>query len=122
MVQSATPPEMHEEIKGDVLFLRISGRLDSLSSPLAEKKVLELIQKGNIKLVIDFSGVTYLSSAGMRMLLAAAKEIRRSAGRFAVCSSPSNVLDILKMSGFDHVLELFDSEEEALRHFRGNSD
>jgi anti-anti-sigma factor len=109
--------DIKEEKIGEVLVLRITGRLDALSSPVAEKKVLDLIHRGNIKLVLDLGGVTYLSSAGMRMLLSTTKKLNVVSGHFAVCSMRSNVLDLLKMSGFDHLLELFKTEEEALRHF-----
>lgn len=109
--------DLKEERKGDVLIMHFRGRLDALSSPVAEKKVFESINNGEHKLLLDFSGVTYLSSTGMRMLLSTTKKMKTLTGRMAVCSLTSNVMDVLKMSGFDHVLELFTNEEEALRHF-----
>lgn len=108
--------DLHEDKIGEVMLLRISGRLDPTSISTLEKKVQELLQNGNIKLVIDLGGVTYLSSAGMRVLLATTKKIDAMAGSFAVCNTPTNILDILKMAGFDRVLKLFATEEEALRH------
>lgn len=115
MIQSTT--DLKEEIRDDILVLRIKGRLDALSSPHAEKKVFDAINNGRQKLLIDMSAVTYLSSAGMRMLLSTSKKLRSLGGKMAVCSMTTNVLDVLKMSGFDHVLEMYKSEEEALRHF-----
>jgi anti-anti-sigma factor len=109
--------DVKEERKGDVLILRIKGRLDAISSPAAEKKVFDSINSGQNKLLLDFSGVTYLSSAGMRMLLSTTKKLKTLSGRLALCSITTNVMDVLKMSGFDHVLELFKTEEDALRHF-----
>jgi anti-sigma B factor antagonist/stage II sporulation protein AA (anti-sigma F factor antagonist) len=109
--------DLREERKSGVLIVRIRGRLDALSSPIAERKVFESINKGEQKLLLDFAGVTYLSSTGMRMLLSTTKKMKSLPGRIAVCSLTTNVMDVLKMSGFDHVLELFKSEEDALRHF-----
>ncbi len=108
---------LEEVRKGDVLILRIGGRLDAISSPGAEKKVIELINQGSHKLVLNFSRVDYLSSAGMRMLLTATKRLKIVAGKLVVCAITSNVMDILKMSGFDHILELSRTEEEALGKF-----
>lgn len=106
-----------EEVKGDVLVLRLSGRLDAVSSPHAEKKVFDYINKGQQKLLIDFSGVDYLSSAGMRMLLSISKKLKTLSGKLVLCSLTMNVMDVLKMSGFDHVLELVVTEEDGLRKF-----
>lgn len=109
--------EIKEEKRGEVLVLRLKGRLDAISSPTAEKVVFDFINAGQAKLVLDFSGVSYLSSAGMRMLLSTTKKLKTLTGKLVVCSIPANVMDVLKMSGFDHVLELAQTEDEALRRF-----
>lgn len=107
--------EVIEEDKGEVLVLRIKGRLDAVSSPVTEKKVSDIIDDGKLKIAMDFAGVDYLSSAGMRMLLATTKKLKTLSGQLVVCAVKDNVMDVLKMSGFDHVLQLAQSEEEALQ-------
>ena len=109
--------DFKEEKKGDVLVLKLTGKLDAVSSPTAEKKIFESIHNGQIKLLLDFSGVSYLSSAGMRMIFSTAKKLKTSAGKLVVCGITPNVLDVLKMSGFDHVLEITKTEEEGLHRF-----
>lgn len=109
--------DLKEEKKGDILVIRIAGRLDAISSPIAEKKVFEYINSGQYKLVLDFSKVDYLSSAGMRMLLSTTKKLKSLAGKVTLCAIAPNVMDVLRMSGFDHVLDLAQTEEEALRKF-----
>lgn len=106
-----------EEAKGDVLILRMNGRLDAVSSPNAERKVFDYINNGQHKLLLDFAGIDYLSSAGMRMLLSVTKKLKTLSGKLVLCSVTTNVMDVLKMSGFDHVLELSQTEEDALRKF-----
>ncbi|CAF23968.1 MULTISPECIES: STAS domain-containing protein [Candidatus Protochlamydia] len=106
-----------EELKGDVLVLRMQGRLDAISSPSAERKVFDYINNGQHNLLLDFSGIDYLSSAGMRMLLSITKKLKTLSGKLVLCLVTVNVMDVLKMSGFDHVLELVQSEEEALKKF-----
>jgi anti-sigma B factor antagonist/stage II sporulation protein AA (anti-sigma F factor antagonist) len=108
---------MKEDKKGEILVLYIKGRLDALSSPSAEKKVFDCINEGHNKLLLHFAGVEYLSSAGMRMLLSTTKKLKALAGKLVVCSVTTNVMDVLKMSGFDHVLELAKSEEDGLKKF-----
>lgn len=109
--------DVKRDKKGDVLILRLKGRLDAVSSPATEKKVFECINGGEINLVLDFEGVVYLSSAGMRMLLSTTKKLKGLSGKLVLCSINQNVMDVLKMSGFDHVLELCNNEDEALRKF-----
>ncbi len=106
-----------EEQKGDILILRMNGRLDAVSSPTAERQVFDYINNGQHKLLFDFSGIDYLSSAGMRMLLSVTKKLKSLSGKLVLCSVTTNVMDVLKMSGFDHVLELSKTEEDGLRRF-----
>jgi len=103
-----------EEQKGDVCIVRIAGRLDAISSPDVERKVLEMIDSGKQKMIVDFAGVDYLSSAGMRMLLAATKKVNALSGTFIIFSIQDIVMDVLKMSGFDHVITLASDEKDAL--------
>lgn len=107
-----------EEAKGDVLILRMTGRLDAISSPAVEQKIFDYIHKEKLKLLLDFAGIDYLSSAGLRMLLSVTKKMRSLSGKLVLCSVVPNVMEILKMSGFDHVLELALSEDEGIRKFR----
>ncbi len=109
--------EISEEQKGEVLIMRIKGRLDAVSSPTAEKKVFDVINNGHHKIILEISGVSYISSAGMRMLLSTTKKVRTLSGKLCICGMIPNVMDVLKMSGFDHILDLFQTEEEALKHF-----
>lgn len=106
-----------EEFKGDVLILRMSGRLDAISSSDVEKRVFDFVNEGRTKLLIDFNGVDYLSSAGMRTLLSVAKKLKSLSGRLVLFGINSTVMEILKMAGFDHVLEIVGSQEEGLRKF-----
>ncbi len=109
--------ELRSDIKGDVLVLRFSGRLDALTTPDLEKQVHQFIDRGQHKLLLDFSGVDYISSAGMRMLLATTKKLKSLSGQMILCAMSVNVMDVFKMSGFDHVLQISPNETEALSRF-----
>ena len=109
--------DVKEEMKGDILVLKLLGRLDAISSSSAERKIFDYINNGQHKLILDFTNVQYLSSAGMRMLLSTTKKLKSLSGKMVVSSVTANVMDVLKMSGFDHVLDLAKTEEDALRQF-----
>ena len=106
-----------QEEKGDILVLRVVGRLDATSSPMLEKKIVALIDGGKTKLVVNFNGVEYLSSAGMRLLLSMTKKINSKNGKIVISGVSSDVLDVIKMAGFDRILQITRNEEEALKVF-----
>ena len=103
-----------EEIDHRVL-LRLDGRVDAASAPLLEKKIRQLVDEKHNELLLDFSRVDYLSSAGMRVLLFFAKKLSQEKGSFALFSLSEEVKEVLKMAGLDKVLKIFSSEKEALQ-------
>ena len=105
------------DLKGDILILHMTGRLDAVSSPEAEHRVFDFINEGNHKLIFNLSGIDYLSSAGMRMLLSVTKKLKTFPGKLIICHITTNVMDVLKMSGFDHVLEIKETQDDAFRGF-----
>lgn len=110
--------DVKQESKDDILILKMTGRLDAISSPSTERKVFDFINNGNPKLLLNFSGIDYLSSAGMRMLLSITKKLKTTSGKLVVCCVTPNVMDVLKMSGFDHVLDIAKTESDALSRFK----
>ncbi len=98
--------QVEEAKEGGVLILSPSGRLEARSAPEFEKQVVERIAAGETKLLLDLAGVEYLSSAGLRALLVAAKRIREKNGKIAVCSLSPGVEEVFKVSGFDSILPM----------------
>lgn len=107
---------MKHEKKGNVLILHLEGRLDALSTPEVEQILLQHIEEGNTLLLLDFSSIDYITSAGMRMLLAISKKLKSLSGIMVVSGVPISVMDVLKLSGFDHILQIFQTEKEALSY------
>ena len=103
-----------EEI-GQVIVLRLDGRLDAPSAPILERKINSLIDAKHHHLALDFSRVDYLSSAGMRVLLSMNKKLHAKHGSFVLFAVNPEVEEILKMAGFDRILNLFSTEKEALQ-------
>lgn len=103
-----------EEIEGRVI-LRLDGRLDAAGAPMLERKLSSLIEEGRIKLLLDFSKVDYLSSAGMRTLLSASKKVKAEKGLMVLFAVDEEVGEIIKMAGFERILHICSSEQEALQ-------
>lgn len=108
--------EIEVEEKGEVVVLRLHGRLDAASSPQIEKKINSIIEAGHFRLILNFAGVEYLSSAGMRLMLSVSKKLGHLEGKMVACSLHDEVMDVIKMAGFQEVLEIYPSEEECFQH------
>jgi anti-anti-sigma factor len=93
----------------------ITGRLDSLRSPILEQRLDAMISAGQTPLVIDCSGLEYLSSAGLRVFLAAQKKITISKARMAICSASKGVKEIFEISGFLAIIEFHADRAAAVR-------
>ncbi|MDN3508388.1 MAG: STAS domain-containing protein [Simkaniaceae bacterium] len=103
-----------EEAKGDKKVVRLDGRVDASSAPALETTLNEIVAKGNKALALDFTRVTYLSSAGMRLLLAMTKRMQGNGNGFVVFSIHDDVMEIIKMAGFERVLKICNNEADAL--------
>lgn len=108
--------ETQVEEKGDIVVVRVEGRLDAASSPQLELKINSIIDQGHFKIIMDLSGVEYLSSAGMRLLLAASKKLKHLEGKLVACSISDEVMKVVKMAGFHQVVEFYSNEDECLTH------
>lgn len=107
--------DIQNDKRGDILVLHFKGKLDALSSPSAEKKIFDFINENEHKLIFDFAGVDYLSSAGLRVLLSTRKRLKALSGILVLTAVTPNVMDVLVISGFDHVLELAPTIDEAVK-------
>jgi anti-anti-sigma factor len=105
--------KIHIENREDKKIVQIEGRIDANSASILEKKIAEL-HDGKLKVLIDFKKVNYLSSAGMRVLLAATKKIKAHGGSLVFCSMGEEILEIIRMAGFDRILSIYPTEKEAL--------
>lgn len=104
------------EEKGDVVVVRVEGRMDAASSPQLEKQISALIDSGHFKLILNLAGVDYLSSAGMRLMLSVSKKLKNLEGKLVVCNVHDEVMEVINMAGFRQVLEFYPSEEECYKH------
>ncbi len=94
--------------------VRINGRLDALTAMYLEKALDDLRGGGRHQLLMDFANVDYLSSAGMRVLLATAKKLKKKGGKCLFCSINDDVMEMIKMAGFEQILAIYLTEEDAL--------
>ena len=82
------------------------GRLDGSNAAAAEKELLGLLADSGPNLSVDLSKLDYVSSAGLRVFLAAAKAAKGKGGKVTLLSPKPAVLEVLQISGFDRILEI----------------
>ena len=86
--------------------LTLAGRLDGLTSGTLERKVDALMAAGDRKLVFDCSQLIYVSSAGLRVFLSAAKKLKSAGGAAAFAALTPAVSEVFDLSGFTSVLSI----------------
>ncbi|HEY4254921.1 MAG TPA: STAS domain-containing protein [Chlamydiales bacterium] len=96
------------------LVLRLEGRVDGATAPILERKLVHLLEENHLQLLLDFTQVDYLSSAGMRVLLSTTKKLKAKKGHLILFSLTEEVAEIVRLAGFDKILHLCSSEKEAL--------
>lgn len=100
--------------QGDITILQMQGRLDSASAPAADRQLTALTESGVLHIVMDLSGLEYVSSAGLRVFLSAAKRMKLAHGKLALASPTPQVKQVFDMAGFSSVLPIFASMPEAV--------
>ena len=109
--------EIKDKIVKDVTIVSINGSIDALTAPEITNYMNDLIASEKIKLVADFSGVDYTSSAGLRVLLAAVKATRAKGGDLYLVGVQPDVLKVLSLSGFTSIIKIFSEIDQAVNSF-----
>jgi anti-anti-sigma factor len=107
-----TAVEIAERRQANILVLRPVGRIDDLTSAEFQSRLLATVTSTADDLVVDFSSVEYISSAGLRALMAASR-LKPKERRLAVACLNSIVSEIFAISRFSHVVPIFSTVEEA---------
>ena len=109
--------EFSERRAGKAVVLAPAGRIDMASADTFRERLIPLISSAAAEgesVVLDFSGVDYISSAGLRVLMLAAKQARSSGGKIAVAALQPLVNEIFQISRFDKVLPCHTGVNEAI--------
>lgn len=92
----------------------IKGRLDVTTTQDLEKTFTDLFNAGKNKMLIDCTELDYISSAGLRTLLTAAKTSKKVDGKIVLANLNTNVKQIFEISGFTSIFDIFDSMQSAV--------
>lgn len=100
--------------EADAVVVTITGRLDTVTAPEFEKTLNELIGGGEASFVVNFETLDYISSAGLRVLLAIAKLLKGKSGQIRFANVKGTVKEVFDISGFGSIFQMDDSVAAAL--------
>lgn len=109
--------DIQQHIDGGVTIVALHENLDTSTAPEAGQALSGLVERGARRIVVDFTDVAYVSSAGLRVLLATAKQLRVNGGALRVCSLNDGIQEVFDISGFSTLLSVYPSATEAVRGF-----
>jgi stage II sporulation protein AA (anti-sigma F factor antagonist) len=113
--------EIREERSDGAMVMAPSGRLDSVTSTELEKRIVGRIEAGDRRLVLDLAGVEYISSAGLRVLLMAAKRLKEPSAALVLCGLGPSVRTVLELAGFLPLFVVVPARADALARLRGEA-
>jgi stage II sporulation protein AA (anti-sigma F factor antagonist) len=106
--------DIHQDRQGTVLIVAPVGRVDSTTSEALEQALTAALDTGERQLVVDFEGVCYISSAGLRVLLLVAKRVRADRGTLALCGLGDAVRQVFDLAGFLPLFTVEPAREQAV--------
>ncbi len=99
---------------GGILIARIDGRVDGQNAQEFQGALEGLLAGKNLNLLLDLEQVSFLSSAGLGVLLTIARQLHKRAGKIAVCSMPDSIRGVFLISGFHKIIPTHASREDAI--------
>ena len=102
----------------DVQIISLGGRMDAYSSNDVEKQLTSLIEENQVKIILNLTGLEYISSSGLRVLLAALKKSRKASGDVRLAAMRPSVKEVFDIAGFTPLFQIFEQEKEAIDSFK----
>lgn len=100
--------ELLNERRGESLVVRVSGRLDAVTTPAFQAHCQQAVAQGERALILDFAPLEYISSAGLRGVLAVAKALGATGGQLCLANPHDLVREVFEISGFLRMFHVVD--------------
>lgn len=111
--------EITKKEDGDLVVFQLAGSIDTATSPSLEGAVNTAVGGGTKRLIFDMNAVSYVSSAGLRVILLAAKKANAAGGGIAVFGLQAGVQEVFSVSGFGRIVPIVAHEAEARTKLAG---
>ena len=109
--------QINKKKEGEVHIFSLNGRFDAHSAGEVEDELNLAISQGARKLLIDMDGTEYISSAGLRVLLAIAKKLKKEDGQIKLCRLQPYVKEVFDVAGFTQIFKIYNTYQEGINSF-----
>jgi anti-sigma B factor antagonist len=110
--------EIIQSFIGDVPVLSVSGKIDAVTSKYLEAALIGLIDQNKNSLVINMEKVEFLSSSGLRVLMASLNKLKHRDGDLKLAALQPFVKDVFFMTGANRFFSIYSSQVEAIKSFQ----
>lgn len=104
----------------EAAIFHVQGRLDSTSTPELEQRVILSLNEGAKNLVMDFSELDYINSAGLRILVMSYQRLLPLGGQVMVCGARDYIDEIFLISGYNKIFPMYPDLDQAIKTFSPN--
>lgn len=111
---SDSPLQVVVERQNGATVVTLSGKVNSRTAADLEHQLLDLFDDEGVRIIVDFSGVSFLSSAGLRVLLMGAKRANSMRGKFLCCAMRDGIKDVFEKCGLGTIIRHFPERTDAL--------
>lgn len=106
--------DISEENRGGVTVIKPAGRIDSATAGAFETRLVAAAVGDKAMVVVDMTALSYISSAGLRALLVAAKKSKPTGGRVTLAAMAPAIREVFDMSGFSTLFEIHETADAAV--------
>ncbi len=113
--------EIKKRSKSGIVVLDIFGELDAHTAPGLEKEFQKLIEDKSVNIVVNGSGLEYISSAGLGVFMAYIEDIRSQNGDIKIAGLRPKVFNVFDLLGFPTLYDIIETEDDAIGRFQNHS-
>ncbi len=106
--------KVEEQTIDSLVVVMPDGRVDGSTAPDLEKRLSEIVERGDTHVLLDCGKMDYISSAGLRVVLVGAKKCQQGGGKLMLCALRATCKSVMEISGFLTMLEYHETREAAL--------
>jgi anti-sigma B factor antagonist len=110
-----------EEVDAETQVIELAGEIDLYTAPEFKERMVELIEDGKKRIVVDLSEATFIDSTTLGVLVGGVKRLRPAGGSLALVCTDQNITKIFEITGLDRVFPIHASRSEALASIASQS-
>jgi len=110
-----------QEVDSDTHVIELGGEIDLYTAPEFKDRMVQVIEEGKKRVVVDLSNATFIDSTTLGVLVGGVKRLRPSGGTLAIVCSNQNISKIFEITGLDRVFPIHDSRDDALSALAADS-